>query len=103
MKTLSLLVVVIVLGTLDMTGQTIDRPIAMDYHAGGKLYILGAEGQVWEISASGSRMLMSSQAYGFRPADIVSARLNGQETIFISGFLGREGTIFQYSASSGQL
>jgi len=103
MKTLSLLVVMIVLGTLNTTAQTIDRPIAMDYHSGGNLYVLGAEGQVWGISASGTRMLMSSQAYGFRAADIVSARLNGQETIFISGFLGREGIIFQYSASSGQL
>jgi len=80
--------------------ETARHPIAVDYHLDGPLFVLSSEGEVSQIGDTGSEsLLMTTEAYGFRPVDIVSARLGEQNYVFVSGFIGREGIIFQYTSS----
>jgi DNA-binding beta-propeller fold protein YncE len=72
-------------------------PIAMDWHPGGRLYVLYETGEVVAYDNQGRLLSTLQGSYGFRPAEIVSARVHGQEVIFVSGFSGRQGTIIEYS------
>src|SRR5262249_23424164 len=79
----------------------IPSPIAMDWHRGGYLYIAFETGDVDAYEDQG-RVVRIFHAPGFRPAEIVSAKVHGVEVILISGFRGREGSIVVWDGASGR-
>jgi DNA-binding beta-propeller fold protein YncE len=75
------------------------KPVAMDFHTGGNLIVLSREGEVDAYDAlSGQRLRSFDIAPYIRPSDVVSVKLANAETIFVSGFYGRQSVVLQYSA-----
>jgi len=75
------------------------KPVAMDFHTGGNLIVLSQEGEVDAYDAfSGKRLLSFEIAPYIRPSDVASVKLANAETIFVSGFYGRQAVVLQYSA-----
>ncbi len=81
------------------------NPIAMDWHQGGRLYIVYGSGQVLAVDPASGVVTRSFRIYddSLRPAEIVSAVVRGQEVVFISGFMGRVGLIVEYGAEGQPL
>jgi DNA-binding beta-propeller fold protein YncE len=89
---LSLIIVATVIGG-------VSGPVAIDWHNGGNLCVLYKPGVVLVIDlARRLRINTIPIPTGLQPVEIVSARLQEREYVFVSGFLGRTGTIYQYDA-----
>ncbi len=95
----------IVLGILAaLTGLTValaaaNGPIAMDWHQGGRLYLLLKNGGVSILDEPTKRKVAAIPAlFGIVPVEIFSAQLKGREYVFVSGFLGRSGAVWQYTS-----
>lgn len=74
-------------------------PIGLDWHQGGNLFVLLKNGGVSILDVTTKRKVASiPPLFGTVPAEIFSARLNGSEYVFVSGFWGRSGTVWQYTA-----
>lgn len=75
------------------------KPVAMDFHGGGNLIVLSQSGEVDAYDAlSGKRLRWFDIAPYVRPSDVVSLKIANAETIFVSGFYGRQSVVLQYSA-----
>jgi hypothetical protein len=75
------------------------KPVAMDFHPGGNLIVLSQSGEVDAYDAlSGQRLRWFDIAAYVRPSDVVSVKLANAETVFVSGFYGRQSVVLQYSA-----
>lgn len=75
------------------------NPVAMDFHTGGNLIVLSQTGEVDAYDAlSGKRLRWFDIAPYVRPSDVVSLKIANAETIFVSGFYGRQSVVLQYSA-----
>lgn len=81
----------------------IRKPIAIDRHPRGDLYVLGSSGSVTEIGLMPKykgrlRTILPPRnriMYGSESSDIVAAELSGQECLFISGLLDGRAQITQ--------
>jgi hypothetical protein len=72
----------------------------LDWHKGGHFYVLLKNGSVSILDAITKRKLATIPSlFGIVPVEIFSARLKEGEFVFVSGFWGRSGTIWQYSAA----
>jgi hypothetical protein len=95
----------IVLGILAaLTGLAVavaatNGPIAMDWHPGGRLYVLLKNGTVSILDGTTKKKVSTiPQLFGIVPVEIFAAQLNGREYVFVSGFWGRTGSVWQYTA-----
>lgn len=68
--------------TSAMASEAPYRPIALDKHGSGDLYILDASGRIFARNANAIRPF-GSIPFGSRAVDILSARLNGEEYVFV--------------------
>ena len=92
--------IVIVLAGLAAAAAASNGPIAMDWHQGGHLYVLLKNGSVSVLDEITKRKLATIPSlFGMVPVDIFSARLKEREYVFVSGFWGRSGTVWQYTAA----
>ena len=91
--------IVIALAGLAVAVAASNGPIAMDWHKGGHLYVLLKNGSVSVLDETTKRRLATiPSAFGRVPVEIFSARLKEHEYVFVSGFWGRSGTVWQYTA-----
>ena len=91
--------IVIALAGLAVAMAASNGPIALDWHKGGPLYVLLNNGSVSILDEITKRKLaMIPSLFGMVPVEIFSARLKGREYVFVSGFWGRSGTVWQYTA-----
>ena len=75
-------------------------PVALDWHKGGHLYVLLKNGSVSVLDEITKRKLATIPSlFGMVPVDIFSARLKEREYVFVSGFWGRSGAVWQYTAT----
>lgn len=78
-------------------------PIALDWHPGGRLYLLLTDGSVSILEESSKRKLATiPPKFGLVPVEIYSAQIKGREYVFVSGFQGRNGSVWQYTADGQQ-
>lgn len=92
---------VVALAILVMAGapSSTQKPVAMDFHAGGDLIVLSQSGEVDAYDAlSGQRLRGFNTASYVRPSDVTSTKISNAETIFVSGFYGRQSVVLQYTA-----
>ncbi|MCU1348335.1 MAG: Lactonase, 7-bladed beta-propeller [Acidobacteria bacterium] len=74
-------------------------PIAMDWHQGAPLYVLLKNGSVSILDGTTKRKLgRIPSVFGMEPVELFAARLKEREFVFVSGFSGRSGAIYQYTA-----
>jgi hypothetical protein len=91
--------IVIALAALSIAAAPGNGPIASDWHQGGHLYLLLKNGSVAILDEITKRRLGGISAiFAFEPVEIFSARLQDREYVFVSGFSGRAGAIYQYTA-----
>lgn len=91
--------VVILLAGLAMAAAPSTGPIGLDWHPGGHLYVLLKNGSVSVLDGITKRKLATIPSlFGIVPVEIFSARLKEREYVFVSGFWGRSGTVWQYTA-----
>jgi hypothetical protein len=91
--------VVAALAGLAVAVAAANGPITMDWHPGGRLYLLLKNGSVSILDGTTKRKVATiPQLFGIVPVEIYSARLNGVEYVFVSGFSGRSGGVWQYTA-----
>jgi hypothetical protein len=75
-------------------------PIALDRHEGGQLYLLLKNGSVSILDGVTKRKVATiPPLFGMVPVEIFSARLKEGEFVFVSGFWGRTGSVWQYTAA----
>ncbi|MEA2164463.1 MAG: SMP-30/Gluconolactonase/LRE-like region [Thermoanaerobaculia bacterium] len=92
-------IIVIVLAALALAVAASNGPIALDWHQGGSLYVLLKNGSVSVLDGVTKRKLRTIPSeFGVEPVEIFSTRLKEGEFVFVSGFSGRSGAIYQYSA-----
>jgi|GEM_PF-2473837 len=92
-------VIVIALAGLAVAIAASNGPIAMDWHKGGHLYVLLKNGSVSVLDEITKRKLATIPSrFGVVPVEIFSARLKEREYVFVSGFWGRSGAVWQYTA-----
>jgi len=95
--------IVILLAGLAMAAAPSNGPIGLDWHPGGHLYLLLKNGSVTVIDEITKRKLATIPSlFGIVPVEIFSARLKEREYVFVSGFWGRSGTVWQYTAEGKQ-
>ena len=91
--------VVMLLAALSMTAATSNGPIGLDWHQGGRLFVLLKNGSVSVLDVATKQKLATIPSlFGMVPAEIFSARIKDREYVFVSGFWGRSGTVWQYTA-----
>jgi sugar lactone lactonase YvrE len=91
--------VVAALAGLTLAAAAANGPIAMDWHPGGRLYLLLKNGTVSILDGTTKRKVATiPQRFGIVPVEIFAARLKGVEYVFVSGFFGRSGAVWQYTA-----
>jgi DNA-binding beta-propeller fold protein YncE len=74
---------VLLLGVASAVGSEAPyRPVALDKHPSGDLYILDASGRIFARTGSAIRPF-ATIPFGSRAVDILSARLNGEEFVFV--------------------
>jgi DNA-binding beta-propeller fold protein YncE len=74
-------------------------PIALDWHPGGRLYLLLTNGSVSILDETSKRKLATIPSmFGIVPVEIYSEEIKGREYVFVSGFLGRSAGVWQYTA-----
>jgi DNA-binding beta-propeller fold protein YncE len=92
-------IVVIALACLAVAASPSNGPIALDWHKGGHLYVLLKNSSVSILDEITKRKLTTIPArFGAVPVEVFSTRLKEGEHVFISGFWGRSGTVWQYTA-----
>lgn len=90
--------IVIALAGLAAAAAADNGPIALDWHKGGHLYVLLRNGSVSILDEVTKRKLATIPSlFGMVPVEIFSARLKEGEYVFVSGFWGRSGTVWQYT------
>ncbi|HWS71906.1 MAG TPA: hypothetical protein VN605_07305, partial [Thermoanaerobaculia bacterium] len=90
---------VIALAGLVVAMAATNGPIGFDWHKGGHLYVLLKNGSVSILEDGTKRKLATIPSlFGMVPAEIFSARLREREYVFVSGFWGRSGSVWQYTA-----
>jgi len=88
----------IVLVAVAASSQSVERPIALDWHEGGNLFVLDDAGRVAVYDVKQKRRIrVFVLERSIRPADIVSAKIFNTETVFVSGSYGRQSVVLQYS------
>jgi hypothetical protein len=91
--------VVVALAAVGVTLAAVNGPISMDWHPGGRLYVLLKNGSVSILDGTTKRKVATiPQRFGIVPVEIFAARLKGAEYVFVSGFFGRSGAVWQYTA-----
>jgi hypothetical protein len=91
--------IVIALAGLALTAATTSGPISLDWNKGGRLYVLLKNGGVSILDGITKRKVATiPPLFGMVPAEIFSARLQQGEFVFVSGFWGRTGSVWQYTA-----
>jgi hypothetical protein len=91
--------IVITLAGLAMAAAASSGPIGLDWHKGGRLFVLLKNGSVSVLDAATKRKVATIPAlFGMVPVEIFSARLQEREFVFVSGFWGRSGSVWQYTA-----
>ena len=91
-------IVVIVLAVIAIA-MAPNGPLAMDWHPGGHLCVLFKNGSVAVVDEITKRRLVTiPPTYAMEPVEIVSAKLKDRQYVFVSGFSGRSGVIYQYTA-----
>lgn len=74
-------------------------PIALDWHPGGRLYLLLPNGSVSILEETTKRKLTTIPSmFGIVPVEIYSTQIKGREYVFVSGFLGRSAAVWQYTS-----
>jgi 6-phosphogluconolactonase (cycloisomerase 2 family) len=74
-------------------------PITLDWNKGGHLYVLLKNGSVSVLDEVTKRKLATIPSlFAMEPVEIYSARLKGRDYVFVSGFSGRSGAVYQYTA-----
>lgn len=92
-------VAIVVLAALALAATPSNGPIALDWHPGGRFYVLQKNGGVSVVDPAAKKQVAAIPAlFGMVPAEIFSARLQDREYVFVSGFWGRSGTVWQYTA-----
>ena len=92
--------IVILLAVLAVAAAPSNGPIALDWHQGGHLYVLLKNGSVSVLDEITKRKLATIPSrFGVVPVEIFSARLKEGEYVFVSGFWGRSGTVWQYTGA----
>ena len=77
----------------------VSGPVAIDWHNGGHLCVLYRPGVAQVVDETRRvRIATIPVPTGVQPVEIVSARLQEREYVFVSGFLGRTGAIYQFDA-----
>ena len=91
--------IVMMLAGLAAAAADNSGPIALDWHKGGYLYLLLKNGSV-SILEDGTKRKVATipPVFGMVPVEIYSARLKEREYVFVSGFWGRAGSVWQYTA-----
>lgn len=88
---------VLLLAALEASAQSV-KPVAMHWHQGGNLFVLSNAGEVGVYDAEQRRLIRTFPiARNIRPADLTSAKIFDAETLFVSGFYGRQSVVLQYS------
>lgn len=91
------IVVALVCATVALAATS--GPIALDWHKGGYLYVLLKDGSVSILDGATKRKRATIPSlFGMVPVEIFSARLKDREYVFVSGFWGRSGSVWQYTA-----
>jgi sugar lactone lactonase YvrE len=91
--------IVIALAGLVLSAAAVNGPIGLDWHQGGYLYVLLRNGSVSILEETTKRRLATiPTTFGLDPAEIFSARLKERDYVFVSGFVGRNGAVYQYTA-----
>jgi hypothetical protein len=91
--------VVIALAALSLAAGASNGPISLDWHQGGYLYLLLKNGSVSILEETTKQRLATiPTTFGLDPAEIFSARLKERDYVFVSGFVGRNGAVYQYTA-----
>ncbi|MEA2568622.1 MAG: Lactonase, 7-bladed beta-propeller [Acidobacteriota bacterium] len=91
--------IVVALAGLSIAAGPANGPISLDWHQGGYLYVLLKNGSVSIIEETAKRRLATiPTTFGLEPAEIFSARLKERDYVFVSGFVGRDGAVYQYTA-----
>ena len=91
--------IVIALAGLALAMAARNGPIALDWHQAGRLYVLHKNGSVSILDEITKKKLATiPPTFGMEPAEIFSARLKDRVFVFVSGFAGRAGVVFQYTA-----
>lgn len=99
MKRIVATLVIALAGVAAAMAGTSNGPIAMDWHPGTNLYLLLKNGSVSIIDGvTKRRVAQIPPLFGMVPAEVYSARLKEGQFIFVSGFWGRTGSIWQYTA-----
>jgi len=92
-------VIAIAVSILAIAAASANGPIALDWHRGGHLYVLLKNGAVSVLDETSKRKLATiPSSFGRVPAEIFSARIKEREYVFVSGFWGRSGTVWEYTA-----
>jgi hypothetical protein len=95
----SLLGIVIFFAVLAIAAAATSGPIGLDWHPDGRLFVLLKDGGVSILDGVTKRKLAAIPSrFGVVPVEIFSARLKDGEYVFISGFWGRSGAVWQYTA-----
>lgn len=90
---------VVALAGLSVAMAARNGPISLDWHKGGRLYVLHKNGSVSILDEITKKKVATiPPTFGMEPAEIFSARLKDREFVFVSGFAGRTGVVFQYTA-----
>lgn len=91
--------IVIALAVLAMAAAPSNGPVALDWHRGEHLYVLLKNGSVAVLDENTKRKLATIPSlFGMAAAEIFFARIKERAYVFVSGFWGRSGTIWQYTA-----
>jgi hypothetical protein len=95
--------IVIAAALLALAAAARNGPIGLDWHKGGHLYVLLKNGSVSVLDEISKKKLTTIPAtFAVEPVEIFSARLKDREYVFVSGFSGRSGAIYQYTADGKQ-
>jgi outer membrane protein assembly factor BamB len=87
----------LLLAALEASAQSV-KPVAMHWHQGRNLFVLSQAGEVGVYDAEQRRIIRTFPiARNIRPADLTSAKIFDAETLFVSGFYGRQSVVLQYS------
>lgn len=91
-------ILMIALAVLSLAAAT-RGPIALDWHPGGRLYLLLTNGSVSILEETTKRKVATiPSVFGIVPVEIYSAKIKGREYVFVSGFVGRSAGVWQYTA-----
>jgi outer membrane protein assembly factor BamB len=94
---------VLALAAFAVAAAASNGPIALDWQPGGHLYVLRQNGSVSILDLNTKRTVATiPPTFGTSPADIFSARLNNRDYVFVSGFWGRTGKVWQYTSDGKQ-